>query len=75
MDDDLNVSQVGECWGQIKHRSLKINRCENGYIVEFERVSEKDDPHQRTVREKRVFITNSDMVEFVEKYFEGEPRP
>jgi hypothetical protein len=81
------VSQIGDQWGRMKHRTVKIDRCENGYVVEFDKVVDRKthrdlpmheypSPTEQVVsREKRVFITNSDMLEFVEEYFKGEPKP
>jgi hypothetical protein len=35
----------------------------------------EEEPYGRTVREERVFITNTDLFEFLEGYFKGEPMP
>jgi hypothetical protein len=65
---------------------MRIKRCENGYTVEFDKPIvrkqreqlgdySKDVEIPGTTRETRVFITNSDLLEFVEEYFKGEPKP
>jgi len=79
MNEDFgDVTQMGEQFGQQLHRSLKVKRCENGYIVEYaaESKKERDDPFQQgTVQRVRVFLTNTDLLEFIEFYFKGEPKP
>ena len=75
--EDYEVTQIGEGWSKMMHRQAKIKRCANGYIVEYQRVSgqEKGTYGDGTVQETRVFLTNTDLLEFIEKYFQGEPRP
>jgi hypothetical protein len=75
MSEGHDVTQIGENWGQFVHRKLKIERCENGYIVRYSVSSKGDDTYSRIAEKIRVFLTNTDMIEFVERYFEGEPRP
>jgi len=76
MSEDCDVSQIGENWNSIVHRKAVISRCANGYIVEYDiRSQEKNSGFFQVVRERRVFITNSDLLEFVEEYFTGEPKP
>ncbi len=79
-DEDFgDVTQHGEHYGSPTHRTLKVKRCENGYIVEYNTIKEgltEDDPYRNNIIQKtRVFITNSDMLEFAENYFKGEPKP
>ena len=83
MNEDFgDVTQCGEHFGRQLHRSLKVKRCENGYIVEYTAESkDKDDARvdggwrDVTVQKVRVLITNMDLFEFVENYFKGEPNP
>ena len=75
MDENLDVTQIGEVWGKFAHRKAKIERCENGYIMHYSVPSQKVDHYRATADKVRVFLTNNDMLEFLEKYFEGEPRP
>lgn len=75
MAEDHDVSRIGEVWGRMAHRTLQIERCENGYVVKYKKPSEKPTEYSQTVEARRVFITNADMLEFVERYFEGEPKP
>lgn len=82
MEEDFDVTQHGEEWGRMLHRSLKVKRCENGYIVEYTAPSKEQDHsmatlsyRDTTVQKTRVFLTNTDLLEFVEKYFKGEPKP
>lgn len=77
-EDFGDVTQVGEELGRSLHSSLKIKRCENGYIVEYSTESKQEQRDQyspSTVQKTRVFLTNTDMLEFIEKYFQGEPKP
>jgi hypothetical protein len=79
MADNLDVTQEGEVFGKPAHRSLKIERCENGYLVKYKAVVEPDPNavgrYTNLIEKTRVFLTNTDLLEFVEKYFKGEPRP
>lgn len=81
MSNNYDVSQLGEQWGREVHRDMKITRCQNGYMVKYKCQSDRkshpdrEDMYPRTKEVTRVFITNSDLFEFVEKYFEGEPKP
>lgn len=72
-----DVSEHGEQYGRSSHRKLAIERCENGYIVKYRVVvPEAEKSFYGNLTEKtRVFLTNTDLLEFAEKYFEGEPRP
>ncbi len=40
MAEDYNVTRIGENWGRASHRKLKVERCENGYIVRHSVVNE-----------------------------------
>ncbi len=75
VSDNIDVSQVGEQWGRVAHRKASVERCENGYTVDYTRVADEPTEYHRTVKARRVFITNSDMLEFLELYFRGEPKP
>lgn len=77
MSEDFDVTQgIGDAFGRAKHRKLTIERCENGYMIDYETVKEQPDHEfDRTVKRRRVFITNSDLMEFIETYFSDEPRP
>lgn len=81
MSEDRNISKVeeiGEIWARPIHRKASISRCENGYVVKYQMTSSnfrEDQYNPRTVDNQRVFITNDDMLEFIENYFSGEPRP
>ncbi len=48
---------------------VKIKRCRDGYVVEFETLAAR---HLR-IQERRVFTLESDMLKFVENYFKGDP--
>ncbi len=70
MSEGGDVSEVGEVFGRSVHRRVSVELCENGYVVKYQAVS-----YQKTTERRRVFITNSDMLEFIEGYFSGEPKP
>ena len=74
-ENDLNVTQVGEVWGRFVHRKLSVERCENGYVVKYSVPSGGSDEWNKVSEKRKVFITNSDLLEFIESYFEGEPKP
>ena len=77
MSEDFDVTQgVENVFGRAKHRKLSIERCENGYTVDYETVNQNPNHEfKRTIKRRKVFITNSDLIEFVELYFTGEPKP
>lgn len=81
MPDDNNLTQeVRNDYGNIKHRSVKINRCANGYIVEYALLNPEYDENsnryqQQVLHETRVFLTNTDLMEWLAGYFPDEPRP
>ena len=80
-EEDFGVTRAGgDAWGfGVKHRSLTIKRCANGYTVDYQIVSKTEDEehnlHRSTVNERRVFITNADLFEFAYAYFADEPKP
>ncbi len=80
-DEDFGVTKaIGADWGRAKHRKATIERCANGYTVDYEIVTAnltkgEYQPQYTSTRERRVFLTNTDLVEFLEKYFSGEPKP
>lgn len=83
--EDFSVTQDGRDWAGRAglHRSLKVKRCNNGYIVDYTAISieterkfgEQPAYECNTKQETRVFITNENLFEFLHKYFEGEPKP
>lgn len=84
MDEDIGVSQIGQQYGRTRHRETKIERCANGYIVEYQIVNPNAPtqaqtgnflPEVATLRETRVFICNDDLRRFLDEYFPDEPRP
>ena len=73
-DNFLVTQHVGEAWGRKKHRRLEIQKCANGFIVEFEVVARKqkgpEDPFaDGTVREWAVFHLQEKLLAFIEDYF------
>ena len=78
MAEDRDVTGIGDVWGKASYRKLSIARCENGYVVKYvvaKPIEDVEDRMFRTSEKQKVFITNTDLLEFVEKYFEGEPKP
>lgn len=78
--EDFDVTQAaGDDWGiGTKHRSMSISRCANGYTVDYQIVRTGEKKHEyesSTKKERRVFITNADLFEFVQAYYADEPKP
>lgn len=73
-EENYDVTGVGQdVWGRFCHRGLKIERCENGYIVKYKVPDESNSEFNVTTEKTRVFTNNMDMTEFVKKYFDGCP--
>ncbi len=67
--ENVNVTEVGEEFGQAVHRSLRVSHCENGFIVEYETVPETKQDWTSTLKRKRVFTDPAGMIDFVGHYF------
>jgi hypothetical protein len=83
--EDLNVTgKIGDLWGRKAHRKASIEKCENGFIVEYDAVKvvkvpalsgdmyAKTEEQVRTSRRTRVFILIQDVLEFLNDYFSVE---
>jgi len=77
MQEDINVTGQIEGFGRVAHRSAKMDKCENGFIVKYKTVKETKSNKSlygdfNTVDATRVFILLSDALEFLAEYFSVE---